>query len=593
MNKIELREINKLIKERFYIPTYQRGYRWDKQQVTELLNDIYGFMHTSNTQLGDFYCLQPIVVKKQEDGRFDVIDGQQRLTTFFIIQKCLGKETFHIEYKREGSAEFLDNISDYFENKKTATSANIDFFFMAEAYATVREWFAQIIKNTDDYTLEDEFNICLGKNCKVIWYEVDDGADAESIFTRLNIGKIPLTNAELIKALFLQKSNFKEVKDYAYLRQLEIANEWDNIEKTLQDDKVWYFINPSYEEPPATRIEYIFDVIADKPSIDCSNYTFLKFSELIKSDGIQSVWQKIKDHFRIIMEWYSSQDSEGKLRLFHLIGFLTSSKSESKSEISVKNLVREYYGNGYKKKEFLNRINTCVRQKFEHVKIDELSYDDPKDQDNIRNILLLFNVITVMNKSSSYSRFPFDSYNKNKKGWSLEHIHAQNTEGMGNEKNLWLAWIDDHLNSFRQFPKEHDNIKYAKVVEKLESVDREKLDKNTFDALFNELCTMIKDDYGVDLHSIDNLALLDVNANSSIGNNFFDVKRTKIIEKDRNGEFIPVCTRNVFLKYYSSDPSQIRYWSETDRNDYLNAIKATLAPYIQFEDVVRGENYDE
>ena len=589
MNKIELREINKLIKERFYIPTYQRGYRWDKQQVTELLNDIYGFMHTSNTQLGEFYCLQPIVVKKREDGRFDVIDGQQRLTTFFIIQKCLGKKTFHIEYKREGSAEFLDNIRDYVENKKTATSANIDFFFMAEAYATVREWFDQIMENTDDYTLEDEFNTCLGKNCKVIWYEVDDGADAESIFTRLNIGKIPLTNAELIKALFLQKSNFKEVKDSAYLRQLEIANEWDNIEKTLQDDKVWYFINPSYEEPPATRIEYIFDVISNKTSKDCSNYTFLKFSELIKSEGIQSVWQKIKDHFRIIMEWYSSQDSEGKLKLFHLIGFLTSSKSG----ISVKDLIRDYYSHNYKKNEFLNRINAFVRQKFEHVKIDELSYDEPKDQDNIRNILLLFNVITVMNKSSSYSRFPFDSYNKNKKGWSLEHIHAQNTEGMGNEKNLWLAWIDDHLNSFRQFPKEHDNIKYAKVVEKLESVDREKLDKNTFDALFNELCTMIKDDYGIDLHSIDNLALLDVNANSSIGNNFFDVKRTKIIEKDRNGEFIPVCTRNVFLKYYSSDPSQIRYWSETDRNDYLNAIKATLAPYIQFEDAGKGENYDE
>ena len=588
MNKIELREINKLIKERFYIPTYQRGYRWDKQQVTELLNDIYGFMHTSNTQSGEFYCLQPIVVKKQEDGRFDVIDGQQRLTTFFIIQKCLGKKTFHIEYKREGSAEFLDNIRDYVENEKTATSANIDFFFMAEAYATVREWFDQIMENTDDYTLEDEFNTCLGKNCKVIWYEVDDDADAESIFTRLNIGKIPLTNAELIKALFLQKSNFKEVKDSAYLRQIEIANEWDNIEKTLQDDKVWYFINPSYEEPPATRIEYIFDVISNKTSKDCSNYT-LKFSELIKSEGIQSVWQKIKDHFRIIMEWYSSQDREGKLRLFHLIGFLTSSKSG----ISVKDLIRDYYLHNYKKNEFLNRINTFIRQKFEHVKIDELSYDEPKDQDNIRNILLLFNVITVMNKSSSYSRFPFDSYNKNKKGWSLEHIHAQNTEGMGTAKNLWLAWIDDHLNSFRQFPKEHDNIKYAKVVEKLESVDREKLDKNTFDALFNELCTMIKDDYGVDLHSIDNLALLDVNANSSIGNNFFDVKRTKIIEKDRNGEFIPVCTRNVFLKYYSTDPSQIRYWSETDRNDYLNAIKATLAPYIQFEDVVRGENYDE
>lgn len=587
MNKIELREINKLIKERFYIPTYQRGYRWDKQQVTELLDDIYGFMHNSNTQLGEFYCLQPIVVKKRDDGRFDVIDGQQRLTTFFIIQKCLGKKTFHIEYKREGSAEFLDNIKDYVENRKTTVSKNIDFFFMAEAYATVREWFDQIMESNDDYTLEDEFNTCLGKNCKVIWYEVDDLADAESIFTRLNIGKIPLTNAELIKALFLQKSNFNEEEESAYLRQLEIANEWDNIEKTLQDDKVWYFINPSYEEPPATRIEYIFDVISNKTAKDCSNYTFLKFSELIQSEGIHAVWQKIKDHFRIIMEWYSSLDGDGKLKLYHLIGFLTSSRSG----VTVKALIRDYYSHKYKKNEFLNHINTYIGKMFKDVKIDDLSYDDPKDQDNIRNILLLFNVITVMNKSSSYSRFPFDSYNKNKKGWSLEHIHAQNTEGMGNDKNLWLAWIDDHLKSFRQFPK--DNIKYTKVVEMLESVDRENIDKDAFDVLFNDLCTMIKDDYGVDLHRIDNLALLDVNANSSIGNNFFDVKRTKIIEKDRNGEFIPVCTRNVFLKYYSSDPTQIRYWSESDRNDYLSAMKATLAPYIQFDTAEKGEDSDE
>lgn len=91
---------------------------------------------------------------------------------------------------------------------------------------------------------------------------------------------------------------------------------------------------------------------------------------------------------------------------------------------------------------------------------------------------------------------------------------------------------------------------------------------------------MIKDDYGVDLHNIDNLALLDNSTNSSISNNFFDVKRNMIIEKDRNGEFIPVCTRNVFLKYYSSDPSQIHYWSEADRVDYLSAIVNTIHDYI-------------
>lgn len=574
-NYIELREINKLIKERFFIPTYQRGYRWDEQQVKELLEDVYEFMHKGNTQAGEFYCLQPIVVKKRTDGRYDVIDGQQRLTTFFIIQKCLGKKTYHIEYKRDGSADFLENIKDYVENNKAHTSTNIDFFFMSKAYKTIKTWFEKVMDKNEDYTLEDEFSTYLGKYCKVIWYEVDYDADAESIFTRLNIGKIPLTNAELIKALFLRKSNFQNIGDATYLRQLEIASEWDNIENTLQNDKVWYFINPTYEEEPATRIEYIFDIISGKTTKDGSNHTFIYFSNRLETSSTDEVWKEIKDYYRIIMEWYEDQ------KLFHLIGFLTSSKSK----VTVKNLITEYYDHQFKKNEFTGYVTDYIRDRFDGIDIEELSYDDPQDKENIKDVLLLFNVITVMNKSSAYSRFPFDSYNKNKNSWSLEHIHAQNTEGMGNSKGLWLAWIDEHLSSFRQISGDL----YKDVVEKLETVDRDKLDKDSFDELFNEICVMIQDDYGVDLHTIDNLALLDKNANSSISNNFFDVKRSMIIEKDRNGEFIPVCTRNVFLKYYSSDPSQVHYWSKSDRNDYLMAIENTLKDYM----CCKEETHDE
>ena len=161
----------------------------------------------------------------------------------------------------------------------------------------------------------------------------------------------------------------------------------------------------------------------------------------------------------------------------------------------------------------------------------------------------------------------------------MEHIHAQNTEGIGNSKVLWIAWNDEHLKSFKQFT----GALYKEVVKKLETVDRDNLTKDIFDTLFDEICLMIQDDFGIDLHSIDNLALLDRNANSSIGNNFFDVKRNMIIEKDRKGEFIPICTRNVFLKYYSKDPSQIHYWSESDRKDYYNTIKTTIAPYFEEE----------
>lgn len=569
-NYIELKEINKLVKETFYIPTYQRGYRWDKQQVTDLLKDVYEFMNKAKVQNGEFYCLQPIVVKKRDDGRYDVIDGQQRLTTIMIIQKYLKKYTYNIEYaSRKGSSEYLNNIAESVENdEKKNDYNNIDFFFMKRAFENIKEWFETLIIEKEEYSLSDEFNTYLLKYCKVIWYEVDDGADAESIFTRLNIGKIPLTNAELIKALFLRKSNFEEVGDTIYLRQLEIANEWDTIEYTLQNDKIWYFINPSYSTPLETRIEYIFDTIAQKSSQNGENYTFLKFAERMETEHIFALWKEIKDYFRIIMEWYEEQE------LFHLIGFLTSSNVG----ITISDLISSYFENAFNKNEFLDYVKGKIRDYFTNFNIEELSYEYIYDRNYIRDVLLLFNVITVMKKSNAYSRFPFDSYNKN--SWSLEHIHAQNSEGIGNSKDLWIAWINEHLRSFRLFT---GNV-YEDVVKRLENVDRENLTRIDFEKLFAEVAEMIQDDYGSDLHNIDNMALLERDVNSSLSNNFFDVKRSMIIEKDRKGEFIPVCTRNVFLKYYSQDPSQIHYWSEADRKDYLRAIKNTLSEYLKEEE---------
>ena len=68
----------------FVVPSYQRGYRWERTQVQELLDDLYGF---NPVDPKDRYCLQPVVVRKREDGSYELVDGQQRLTTIFIIQR--------------------------------------------------------------------------------------------------------------------------------------------------------------------------------------------------------------------------------------------------------------------------------------------------------------------------------------------------------------------------------------------------------------------------------------------------------------------------------------------------------------------------
>jgi len=256
-DQLRLRNINELIeaKDQFYIPAYQRGYRWTSRQVEDLLNDILEF-HLKEKSLSEFYCLQPVVVKRAEN-KWELIDGQQRLTTLFIILSFFNrrmsedfrKQLFSIQYiTRPNSQEYLLNINGNDKNK------NIDFYHMYGAFEAVKNWFAN-----KTHLINDIESILLNR-VKIIWYEIVDGSDPIDVFTRLNIGKIPLTNAELIKALFLQSSNFQQ--DKASLKQIQIATEWDLMEKSLQEPAFWNFIhNPVTGIKYTTHIEYVFDLI--------------------------------------------------------------------------------------------------------------------------------------------------------------------------------------------------------------------------------------------------------------------------------------------------------------------------------------------
>src|SRR5690606_25831681 len=159
----------------------------------------------------------------------------QRLTTIYIIlsylkgiAELLGKKPYRLRYEtREDSAVFIGNINE------SGHQDNIDFFHMYEAKEAIREWF-----EARDGTYKLRFLQTLlnddetGKNVKVIWYQINEDIDATAVFTRLNLGKIPLTNAELVKALFLKGNNFED--EDRYLRQLQIAQDWDEIERALQ-----------------------------------------------------------------------------------------------------------------------------------------------------------------------------------------------------------------------------------------------------------------------------------------------------------------------------------------------------------------------
>ena len=94
MNSIELKTLGELSQYSFYIPAYQRGYRWTEQEVNDLLNDINEFIprEISDTEEKTWYCLQPVVVKSRSENEYEVIDGQQRLTTIYLILHYLNQD---------------------------------------------------------------------------------------------------------------------------------------------------------------------------------------------------------------------------------------------------------------------------------------------------------------------------------------------------------------------------------------------------------------------------------------------------------------------------------------------------------------------
>ena len=137
-----MKSVSELKGFRFTIPNYQRGYRWTKQQVKELLDDVWGF---SQEQTSPIYCIQPLVVCEKKNREKDlttweVIDGQQRLTTISIIMQMLGQcaAPFSISYDTlKGKEEKINNIVSLSTDD---ANSDINFHFMVEAKETVRDW---------------------------------------------------------------------------------------------------------------------------------------------------------------------------------------------------------------------------------------------------------------------------------------------------------------------------------------------------------------------------------------------------------------------------------------------------------------------
>lgn len=553
------------IRGTFYIPAYQRGYRWERTQVKTLLNDLYQCME-ANGQEKD-YCLQPVVVQKkgvQKKGelQYDLIDGQQRLTTIYILLRYAHQNYFSFEYEtREKTKDFLNNMD------PQLAQTNIDFFHIYQAYTTIKDWLEETFPADTDSHL---YKLCnyVKEKVKVIWYEVGAEADPIALFTRLNIGKIQLTNAELIRALFLSDTpNGMENR-----RKYEMAIQWDDMEKQLRDDDgaFWAFITRKRAEDYPTRIDILFDLMCHKQDAEKDPlFTFFKMEERLKHSDRDSVWQEVINGFLQLKEWYKDNV------YYHKIGYLIASGSKTMAD-----LLDE--ARGKRKSEFMKRLDEMIAESITWSTNDKDSYwdlDYRKDYNRICRILLLFNVQSIL-YNGVQQRFPFNKYNNEE--WSIEHIHAQNSEGL-KTVDLQLEWLEWHLPSLKAIHRDEPDNELVRTVEKVIDGIRQsgRFIRSDFDDIFRRVVSDLSDTTDTDyINTLSNLALLSCCHNTCLSNSTFDVKRNLIIKMDKRGEFIPYCTKMTFLKYYeNSSDVQVHFWGQKDREAYLQAIQHVIAPY--------------
>ena len=577
----------------FVIMPYQRGYRWRPQEVKLLLDDCYAHRNGS-------YCLQPVVVRMIGEKEYELIDGQQRMTTLFLLRSRLARITqsspdFRIEYRvREGSRDFLERLGslDPFNEEartkmKEESERNIDFYFMFQAYEAIEDW---LEKKTRDLNEKNTGRICWflenglsgngsGGGTGIIWYETEEN-DTSGLFKRLNIGKIPLTDSELIKALLLQEEAGSDERDKA-----RIAREWDEMSHRLNDDGLWYFITNRDPAGYPTRIDRLFELFLEtEVHGDIDRYAlFFRFSEFMHSRDcdMARIWEEFRLFYFEILNWYENDE------LYNKIGYLVASDVSGNSILKLRKLVI-----GRRKSEVIAIIDDMIRERIAAKKpYSELDYHIKADHDLMERILLLFNIMSLMpfdadkGKYTHIVRFDFRRYKAEK--WTLEHIHAQNAEILTSRKDQ-MAWLEYHRKALEELEGigSVDDASRKDLIVRISTMlgskdlsleDFRKVSEDVFKVLSPNDRTYYIDQLG-------NMALLDLRNNAAISNSVFDVKRQILRLKEQKGEYIPHCTRLAFLKYYTSsaDPNP-HFWSEYDRRAYLDEIDRVLDPYLREE----------
>ncbi len=639
-NQVDIVTVGSLLngKNHFYVPSYQRGYRWKRKQVEDLLSDLYSFRKQYDSgfreDIGDFYCLQPVIVReikdellrdevlgakaKEDDVKlWELVDGQQRMTSVYIILSCLLKrnrldeEAFMEDYNSQLYTMFYESRPETKDVLKSLMSANpisensIDATHILNVVHYIDDWLngkgkeiswryvggdGEVPKHIRENLIYQIINKTDKGSTKVIWYQLSNDEDVDPVqeFTRINNGKIPLTDTELVKALFLQKKNF--ASGSKVLEQTKVSLQWEEMENSLQRNDFWCFISNKSVDEEDRMGELLKQVYlrthdganADIESGDIFRY-FYNELEGLDSQHLQTrvsqLWTLIVDTYRTLEDWYETPE------IYNYVGYLIQSgMSLSAIYQQNENQRGEHDVEERTIDDFIHLLEENIRAILPKNCVEEddegnyrITTEYPH-RPELRKILLLLNVDLLSQQlrkiktedsddeiisDANVFKFPYDLYKS--QNWDIEHIDSATTNDL-TDKDAQEAWVtnaikDSGMQITDSIKGKMERGEWKDLIGLIQEHEEEDMENKNF---------------------IGNLTLLDSGTNREYKNDLFCQKRTKIIERVKNGRYILTCTQYVFMKFFDdANVTESRTkWTREDQKKYHQFILDQLERFI-------------
>ena len=593
---------NQYLRGRIYrIPEYQRGYKWSHLQIKQLLNDISEFDDKLNEDL--FYCLQNITLypSKTENNVLHIVDGQQRLTTTYLLYCYLELEKslsgqFHYAV-RESSNTFIQRLKqdrqvfidiiltsssfdDFCKTSQEIDYDHQDIFYMYNAIKTFKEWFLSTNTNVDLFK-----NKFVNK-VKFIVNEIHSDINEQELFMNLNTGRVPLDGSDLIRAIIItrvardemQMQNLTEPTTKEIVRlnekrtrigwELDQLNQWWSNKDVRNYFKSFRKIEVDSEENinfniDINPINILYSLWAEtqvEPKEKLKLLLFERIPPLV-------LYQELVFLNRSLQDWFKDKE------IYHLIGYL----ANNYRLFSFRKYYELWLSFNQTRVKFISTLKSDIKDcvfgdgKKENSGPDfwlgsMLDYNEENktnwyDLPELEKFLVLIDIIEILkNKEIPFlSPLHFKKNNEDK-----EHIYPCTPKTIKEfEKN-----DNNNFELIQTYLKKLKDL----TGDLFPNSEKEWNDKNTEEKEDVLRTIEINIHSKTPINSIGNLVLLHYSINRGFGNDYYIDKRASIIKNVQNGEYVRQHTLSVFVKG-RSDSSNLNDW-------YFEDIKKN-ADYIE------------